>query len=102
MHAPRSAEALAPFPTQGEEEKEICQGQIHTDSGKARVEDQRKNARAECPAARSDVSKWKRNPDGHFLRKQKAIAKKVRVDGAELHRFRKTYADTLPEEGVSV
>jgi integrase len=41
-------------------------------------------------------------PDGHFLRKLKAIAKKTGVEGAELHRFRKTYADTLHEEGVSV
>ncbi|PYV53979.1 MAG: hypothetical protein DMG98_19455 [Acidobacteria bacterium] len=40
--------------------------------------------------------------DGHFLRKLKAIAKKAGVEGAELHRFRKTYADTLHEEGVSV
>src|SRR5438094_2828186 len=41
-------------------------------------------------------------PDGHFLRKLKAIAKKAGVEGAELHRFRKTYADTSHEEGVSV
>jgi len=41
-------------------------------------------------------------PDGHFLRKLKAIAKKAEVEGAELHRYRKTYADTLHEEGVSV
>jgi integrase len=41
-------------------------------------------------------------PDGHFLRKLKAIAKTAGVEGAELHRFRKTYADTLHEEGVSV
>jgi integrase len=41
-------------------------------------------------------------PDGHFLRKLRAIAKKAGVDGAELHRYRKTYADTLHEEGVSV
>jgi integrase len=41
-------------------------------------------------------------PDGHFLRKLKAIAKNAGVEGAELHRFRKTYADTLHEEGVSV
>jgi hypothetical protein len=41
-------------------------------------------------------------PDGHFLRKLKAIAKKAAVESAELHRFRKTYADTLHEEGVSV
>ena len=27
---------------------------------------------------------------------------KAGVEGAELHRFRKTYADTLHEEGVSV
>jgi len=42
------------------------------------------------------------NPDGHFLRKLKAIAKKASIEGAELHRFRKTYADTLHEEGMSV
>src|ERR1700757_321739 len=41
-------------------------------------------------------------PDGHFLRKLKAIAMKAGVEGAELHRLRKTYADTLHEEGVSV
>jgi len=41
-------------------------------------------------------------PDGHFPRKLKAIAKKAGVEGAELHRHRKTYADTLHEEGVSV
>lgn len=41
-------------------------------------------------------------PDGHFLRKLKSIAKKAGVEGAELHRYRKTYADTLHEEGVSV
>jgi integrase len=41
-------------------------------------------------------------PDGHFLRKLKAIAKKACVEDAELHRFRKSYADTLHEEGVSV
>ena len=29
-------------------------------------------------------------PDGHFLRKLKSIAKKARVEGAELHRFRKS------------
>jgi integrase len=40
-------------------------------------------------------------PDGHFL-KLKAIAKRVGVEVAELDRFRKTYADTLHEEGVSV
>lgn len=38
--------------------------------------------------------------DGHFPRKLKAIAKKVAAEGAELYRFRKTYADTLHEEGV--
>jgi integrase len=32
----------------------------------------------------------------------KAVAKNAGVEGAELHRFRKTYADTLHEEGVSV
>jgi integrase len=29
-------------------------------------------------------------------------AEKADVEGAELHRFRKTYADTMHEEGVSV
>jgi len=43
-----------------------------------------------------------RKPDGHFLRKLKAIAKIAGVEGAELHRVRKTYTDTLDEEGVSV
>jgi integrase len=42
------------------------------------------------------------NPDGHFLRKLTAIAKKAGVEVAKLHRFRKTYADALHEEGVSV
>ena len=41
-------------------------------------------------------------PDGHFLRKLQAIAKKAGVKGVELHRFRKTCADTLHEGGVSV
>jgi hypothetical protein len=36
------------------------------------------------------------------LRKLEAIAKKAEVEGAALHRFRKTYANTLHEEGVSV
>ena len=43
-----------------------------------------------------------KKPDGHFLRKLKAIANKAGVEGAELHRFRKTYAGTPHEEGVSV
>jgi integrase len=47
-------------------------------------------------------SNGKGKPDGHFLRKLKAIAKRAGVEDAELHRFRKTYADTLHEEGVSV
>jgi len=41
-------------------------------------------------------------PNGHFLRKLKAITKKAGIEEAELHRFRKTCADTLHEEGVSV
>jgi integrase len=31
-------------------------------------------------------------PNGHFLRKLKAIAKKAGIEGAELHHFRETYA----------
>jgi integrase len=41
-------------------------------------------------------------PNGHFLRELKAIAEMAGVEDAQLHRFRKTYADTLHEEGVSV
>jgi integrase/recombinase XerD len=44
----------------------------------------------------------KSKPDGHFLRKLKVVAMRASVEDAELHRFRKTYADTLHEEGVSV
>jgi integrase len=36
------------------------------------------------------------------VRKLKAVAKNAGVEAAELHRFRKTYADTLHEESVSV
>lgn len=42
------------------------------------------------------------NPEGHFLRKLRIIAERACVADAELHRFRKTYADTLAEEGKSV
>ena len=45
-----------PLPSQGQEEKEVRQGQIHSDPSKADMEDQGQNARAECPAARSRVS----------------------------------------------
>jgi integrase len=51
----------------------------------------------QCPFANGNGK-----PDGHFLRKLKPIAEKAGVEGAELHRYRKTYADTLHEEGVSV
>jgi integrase len=44
----------------------------------------------------------KGKPDGHFLRKLKAIAEKAGIEDAKLHRFTKIYADTLHEEGVSV
>lgn len=44
----------------------------------------------------------KGKPDGHFLRKLKVIEKNAGIEGAELHRFHKTYDDTLHEEGVSV
>lgn len=40
-------------------------------------------------------------PDGHFLPQAKGNCKESWVEGAELHRYRKTYADTLHEEGVS-
>ena len=38
MHAARSAEAVAQVPPQGEEQEEIRQGQVHSDSGKAGLE----------------------------------------------------------------
>jgi integrase len=40
--------------------------------------------------------------EGHFLRKLQAIAERAGVAEAELHRFRKTYADTLADEGLPV
>ena len=39
---------------------------------------------------------------GRFWALSKISVLKVGVEAAELHRFRKTYADTLHEEGVSV
>jgi integrase len=33
--------------------------------------------------------------NGHFLRELKSIAENAGVEDAQLHRFRKTYADTL-------
>jgi integrase len=40
--------------------------------------------------------------EGHFLRKLHAIAEHAGVVEPELHRFRKTYADTLADEGLPV
>jgi hypothetical protein len=37
--------------------------------------------------------------EGHFLRKLQAIAERAGVTEPELHRFRKSYADTLADEG---
>jgi integrase len=102
MHAACAAQALAAFPSQGQEEKEVCQGKIHSHPGEAGVENQRQNTRAERPASRPSLSKQNGKPDGHFLRKLKAIGKKAGVEEAEFRRFRKTYADTVHEEGVSV
>jgi hypothetical protein len=42
------------------EGKEVRQGPIHSDPGGAGIEDQRQNARAGCPAARSCLSKRNR------------------------------------------
>jgi hypothetical protein len=36
-----TGEALAPFPSQRQEQEEICQGPIHSDSRKARLENQK-------------------------------------------------------------
>jgi len=38
--------------------------------------------------------------EGHFLRKLQAIAERAGVVEPELHRFRKSYADTLADEGL--
>src|ERR1700735_3910183 len=40
--------------------------------------------------------------EGHFLRKLQAIAEGAGVVEPELHRFRKSYADTLADEGLPV
>ena len=48
------------FRLKGQEEKEVRQGQFHSDPRKAGLEDQGENARTECPAPRSSVSKRKR------------------------------------------
>jgi integrase len=40
--------------------------------------------------------------EGHFLRKLQAIAERAGVVEPELHRFRKSYADTLADEGLPV
>ena len=95
--------AVAQFPSQGQEEKEVRQGQIHSDSGEAGLENQGQNERAATLSRMIWCFRTARaNLTDTFLRKLKAIAKKASVEGAELHRFRKTYADTLHEEGVSV
>ena len=40
--------------------------------------------------------------EGHFLRKLQTIAERAGVAEPELHRFRKSYADTLADEGLPV
>lgn len=40
--------------------------------------------------------------EGHFLRKLQAIAERAGVAEPELHPFRKSYADTLADEGLPV
>ena len=40
--------------------------------------------------------------EGHFLRKLQTIAERAGVVEPELHRFRKSYADTLADEGLPV
>src|SRR4029077_16619991 len=51
MHIARSAEGVAQVPAQGQEQEEIRQGQIHSDSCKASLENQRKNETAQGSAA---------------------------------------------------
>jgi integrase len=69
---------------------------------RCRAAGQGQNAAAETQPHDLVFPNGEGKPDGHFLRRLKAIAKKADVESAELHRFRNTYADTLHEEGVSV
>lgn len=55
-----AAETVAPVSPERQEEKEVLQGQIYSDTGEARLEDQKQDARAECAAARPGVSEWER------------------------------------------
>jgi hypothetical protein len=50
MHAARSAEGVAQIPSQGQEQEEIRQGPIHSDSCKANLENQRQNETAQRSA----------------------------------------------------
>jgi hypothetical protein len=51
MHTACSAEGVAQIPPQGQEQEEIREGQIHSDSGKASLENQRENETAQRSAA---------------------------------------------------
>ena len=55
-----------------------------------------------CEAHRFDLPNTIGGVEGHFLRKLQAIAERAGVAEPELHRFRKTYADTLADEGLPV
>src|SRR5437764_71634 len=48
------------------------------------------------------ISEWSRRTAGPLLEMLQAIALRAGVVGFELHRFRKTYSDTLHDEGVPV
>src|SRR5215471_16963218 len=89
-HAACAAKTLAPFPSQGQEEKEVRQGQIHSDPGEAGLEDQGQNAGAECPAARPGVSKRKWETRRSLL---------AQVEGdCEASRGRRRRASPLPQD----
>jgi len=103
MHAAHSAEVVAEVPAQGRKsKKKSAKDRFIPIPAKLvwKIDDRMRERNAQPHDLVFPNGEGK--PDGHFLRKLKAIAKKADVEGAELHRFRKTYTDTLHEESVSV
>ena len=102
MHPTRTAKALAHFRLKGKKKKKSAKDRFIPIPAKLvwKIKDRMRGRNAQPHDLVFPNGNGR--PDGHFLRKLKAIANKAGVDGAELHRYRKTYADTLHEEGVSV
>lgn len=102
MHAARSAEGMAQVSPKGKSKKKSAKDRFIPIPAKLiwKFKDRMRQRNAQPHDLVFPNGQGK--TDGHFLRKLKAIAKKAGVEEAELHRFRKTCADTLHEEGVSV